>query len=164
MRRFVVNTLAVVGALTLLGILAGFVERRVRGDEFGVVMGPDERPLAHVPVFLDRGHGKIERYLTDPAGRIRFSLADRDVGAAVWLICAPGGIPFVDRQDTHERTSVTYQYARSNAPTPEYRVWGWRGPIPRECPPGELDPTGWSFRVPGRAGLAFSVQEPNWLP
>jgi len=159
MRRFVINSLAIVGALTLVSILAGFVTRAVRGNTFGTVVGSDDRPLAHVPVFLNRGHRTIERFLTDSAGRIRLPLADKDLPRAAWLICAPGASPIIVRPEPDEQLSVTYRpHALGEATWSEYRAWGWHGPIPRECPPSRAEPFLWAYSVPG----AVTEQEPEW--
>jgi hypothetical protein len=159
MRRFAINALAAIGALTLLGVLAGFITRAVRQDVFGTVLDANQRPFANAPVFLDRGHRTLEYFVTDSRGRVRLPLSDRALPSAVWLICVPGAVPIIDHQDPHDRTAVTYQFSRLSLPTySEYRAWGWRGPIPRECPASEREPYLWVY--PG-VGTVYE-QEPEW--
>ena len=159
MRRFVINSLAVVGAVTLLSALAGFVYRTFQGDAFGTVVDANGQPLANIAVFLDRGHRTVERFATDAAGHIRLPIADHDVAASVWLICVPDGVPIIDRQDPRERRSVTYSFTRLSGVTyGEYRAYGWRGPIPRECPASEREPYLWAY--PG-VGTVYET-EPEW--
>ena len=159
MRRFVINSLAVVGALTVLGGLAGFVARTVQRDVFGTVVNANGQPLSDVAVFVDRGHATIEHFVTDAHGQIRLPLPDRDLLSAVWLICVPGAVPIIDRQDPHERRSVTYSFSRLSGSTYDvYRAEGWRGPIPRECPASKEEPYLWAY--PGVGTVYYT--EPIW--
>ena len=163
MRRMIVNLLAIVGALTLLGTATGFVVRRVADKTTGIVLGPDNHPFAHVPVFLDRGSWAIERYVTDSAGAFTLPLTRRELHRAIWLICAPGGIPMTGSRMDNQIGPTTYQYTHLPDSTwGFYRANGWRGPIPRECPTG-TDTVGW--RYPASAGKpsgAFTTTEPDW--
>lgn len=163
MRRFLVNGLAVVGVLTLFGIATSFVIRNVAGDGTGIVLGADQKPLAAVPVFLDRGGMAIERVVTDSAGRFQFQLEPREWRRAVWLICAPGAIPMIGSRDDGEAGPTSYGYTALTGSTFNwYRANGWRGPIPRACPNG-TDSLG--RRYPSSAGLprdAISPVEPQW--
>jgi hypothetical protein len=163
MRRLLINTLAVIGAITLLGAVAGFVIDRIARPTTGIVLGSDDKPLAHVPVFLDRGGVAIERFVTDSAGVFALPLEPREIRRALWLICAPGAIPMVGDRDERQVGPTTYQYGRlSDSTWNAYRAFGWRGPIPRECPKG-TDSVGW--RYPPSAGKAkydFTTTEPEW--
>jgi hypothetical protein len=163
MKRLFVNGLAVIGALTVLGLLSGVVVRIVAGDGHVVVTGPDERPLPNVPIFLDRGSMAIERYVSDSAGALEFPLTARELQRAVWLICAPGAIPMVGMREPRQAGPTTYGYARQSVSTQVwYRAHGWRGPIPRECPP-VTDSIGW--RYPASSGKhkdAMTYTEPIW--
>ena len=164
MRRVLINILAVIGALNVLGAMTAFAYRRLSdGGAAGVVLGPDERPLAAVPVFLDRGSSAIERFVTDAEGRFRLPLEERELRRATLLICAPGGIPMVDRRDPSQVGPTHYGYsALGDSTWGFYRASGWRGPVPRECPAG-TDSMGW--RYPASAGkhpAAFTTQEPDW--
>src|SRR5258706_6523899 len=96
MRRSLINLLAIVGSLALVGSLAGFVLHHYAGaSASGIVLGPDNKPAVGAPVFLDRGTGAIERYLTDSQGRFSLPVEGRDLRRAKWLICVPGGVPMV---------------------------------------------------------------------
>lgn len=163
MKRLVINALAVIGGLTLLGAASGFVIRRVANKTTGIVLGPDDKPLSRVPVFLDRGGWAIERYVTDDAGAFALPIESREVRRAIWLICAPGGIPMVGDRDEGQIGATTYGYTRlADSTWGFYRARGWRGPIPRECPTG-TDTVGW--RYPSSAGKpkdAFTTTEPEW--
>ena len=59
--RFITNILAVIGALVVSSAGFGIVMRQVLPKSTGIVRGPDKKPLAGVPVFLDRGGQAIER-------------------------------------------------------------------------------------------------------
>jgi hypothetical protein len=163
MRRILINTLAVIGALTVLGAVTGFIIRRVANTATGIVLGPDRKPLARVPVFLDRGSLAIERYLTDDRGAFAFHLEPHEIRRSMWLICAPHGIPSVDSRGDGQIGPTTYFYTRwADNTWGFYRATGWRGPIPRECPSG-TDTVGW--RYPPSAGKlkdAFTTTEPEW--
>ena len=163
MRRLFINILAAIGALTVLSVVLGFAVRAFASGRTGVVLGRDGKPLAHVPVFLDRGSSAIERYLTDSAGTFTLLLASREIRRANWLICAPGAVPMMDSRDDNQVGPVTYEYtALSDSTYGEYRAFGWRGPIPRECPRA-TDTMGW--RYPPSAGkpkYAFTTTEPEW--
>ncbi len=163
MRRPIVNALALIGALTLLTAVTGFVIRRLAGEGTGIVLGPDDKPLAHVSVFLDRGGSAIERYVTDTAGAYSLPLTRTELRRAVWLICAPGGIPMVGQRGENQAGPATYGFTHLPDSTWHfYRSSGWRGPIPRECPRG-TDTVGW--RYPASAGKpesAFTATEPDW--
>ena len=166
MRRTLFNLLAVIGGVTLLGTLGGFVlHRYANARATGIVLGPDNKPAVGAPVFLDRGTGSIERYLTDSRGRFSLPVEGREAGRAKWLICVPGGIPIVDYgdEDGIQLGPTTYSFARQIPGTPALiRAYGWLGPVPRECPPA-LDSVVW--RYPARAGKdprAGSLTEPDW--
>ena len=164
MRRVLINSLAVVGAVTVLGAATGFALRRVAaGGPTGIVLGPRDEPLVGVPVFLDRGGSAVERFVTDAAGRFRLPLAERELGRAAWLICAPGAIPMVGTRDAGQVGPTTYGYTALGRPTwGFYRATGWRGPIPRACPVG-TDSMGWRYPASaGRDPAAFTTEEPEW--
>ena len=162
MRRFAVNALATVGALTIVGLLTGLVARAMAGSEIGVVTGPDRKPLPRVPVFLDRGTSAIERYVTDGRGEFTFPLEARELRRAVWLICVRGAIPMVGRRDGLAGPTRYLYTPLADSTWGFYRANGWRGPIPRECPRG-TDTIGW--RYPASAGMpkdAVTATEPVW--
>src|SRR5437016_4353711 len=78
-RRFLVNGVAVFGPFLAFGSLATWGLRRyLDGTPTNFVEGPGHRPAVGAPVFLDRGDGIIERYVTDSLGRFSFSLNERD--------------------------------------------------------------------------------------
>jgi hypothetical protein len=134
--------LVLVGALALLVVSAGYATKLAfRGSPTGVVHGPNDEPLAGVPVFLDRGEGAIERYTTDSAGAFALPLERDQWRAAVWLICAPGGTPMVGRGDERSMGPINYgSNALPGATFGFYRASGWRRPIPPECPPDDRAP------------------------
>ena len=168
MRRLVVNALAFIGGLTVLASLAGFTLRHfvTDGGATGIVLGADAKPVAGVPIFLNRGNAAIERYVTDARGRFALPLRnDYERRRATWLICAPGAIPMVGLidGDSFQIGPTTYTPGKlSGINGAHIRTSGWLGPIPRECPPA-LDSVGWrilsnldqnSYRV--------STVEPDW--
>jgi hypothetical protein len=103
MTRFIVNGLALVGALSMLLASAAWVSHNIRADVVtGRVLGPDGRPLSRLSVFLDRGTNLSERYETDSAGVFTLPLFPREPHRATWLICAPGALPIVDRPQRGE--------------------------------------------------------------
>jgi hypothetical protein len=163
MRRLPITALAVVGTIVLLGLGARLVISWIAGSGFGIVEGSNRKPLAHVPVFLDRGGSAIERYVTDNAGAFTFPLEPREIQHAVWLICAPGTIPMVGSREPDQAGPTTYGVTpMADSTWGSYRASGWRGPIPRECPTG-TDTIGW--RYPPSAGKgkgAFTTIEPEW--
>jgi hypothetical protein len=165
MRRTLINLLAVIGGLTILSVLAAFVLRQYDGSTSIVVMGPDEKPAAGAPVFLDRGSAAIERYVTDSHGRFTFPLNEFERDRAKWLICAPGGIPMVGSpgHDGIQLGPKTYGYTRQEAGKGAFiRTNGWLGPVPRECPP-PLDSVGWRYpKESGKDPRAFTLNEPDW--
>ena len=77
MRRFLINTLAAIGGLVVLGSVTDFLIREFASRRTGVVLGRDRKPVVNVPVFLDRGSSAIERYTTDSAGASTLPLAAR---------------------------------------------------------------------------------------
>ena len=162
-RLFIVGALAVVGALGLIGSLVRFTMVKLDALPANVVIGPDGKPMAGVPVFLDRGGDGIERYVTDSAGAFSFALSDAENHYAVWLICARGGMPMVIRRNEDSRESYVYHYTKTSDSTfNSYKAFGWRGPIPRECPKA-TDSMGW--RYPASAGKpkdAITFTEPDW--
>ena len=134
----------------------------------GQVRGSDERPLANLSVFLDRGDNVIERYETDSAGAFRLPLWARTPHRATWLICPASanpivGIPEYDEFSRADPTLHTYDAtAGRDSVYRFYRQQGWSGPIPRECPPSR-DVQGW--RYPASAGQdpgAYTTSEPDW--
>jgi hypothetical protein len=167
MRRNLINALAVIGAITVLGSLAGFVLRRYAdGTAKGIVLGQDHKPLVGAPVFLDRGRGAIERYETDSQGRFTLPVQGEELHRAKWLICVPGGIPLVDYTGDPYDIKIgptTYSFTRHPTGKPAFIcVYGWLGPVPHECPPA-LDSVVW--RYPPAAGKdpgAGSYTEPDW--
>jgi len=165
MRRGLINLLAVLGGLTLLSALAGFVLHRYEAPASGIVLGPDNKPAVGAPVFLDRGTASIERYLTDSLGRFSLPIEGRELRRATWLICVPGGTPMVGyaEEDGIQLGATTYQFTQYRPGTPTFiRGRGWLGPVPRECPP-TTDSVGW--RYPPSAGKppdAWSPNEPDW--
>jgi hypothetical protein len=167
MRRTLFNLLAVIGGIALLSSLAGFVLHHYADTgATGIVLGPDnEKPAVGAPVFLDRGTGSIERYLTDSRGQFSLPLEGRDLRRAKWLICVPGGIPHVADADRDgvQLGATTYQFTQHLPGTPTFiRAHGWLGPVPRECPPA-TDSVVW--RYPPSAGKhpdAASLTEPDW--
>jgi hypothetical protein len=166
MRRTLVNLLAVVGGLTLLTSLAGFVLRRYADDAAtGIVLGPDNKPAVGAAVFLDRGTAAIERYVTDTEGHFSLPVERRELHRAKWLICVPGGIPIVGDayRDGVQIRSVRYSSGVQPPGRPAFiRAYGWLAPVPRECPRA-LDSVVW--RYPPKAGKdprAASLTEPDW--
>lgn len=162
MKRAVTNSLAVVGALTLFGAIIGQIPRWAYEGATGIVMGPEDQPAADVPVFLNRGDGMIERFLTDSTGHFSLPIEYASVERAVWLICVPGGIPAVGRRERGSFGPTTYGYTA----LPHGELWpahrfGWNGPIPRGC---AADSTyRWRF-PPGAAKPPFAATavEPDW--
>ena len=166
MRRTLVNLLAVVGGLTLLTSLAGFVLRRYAdAGATGIVLSPDNKPVVGAPVFLDRGTAAVERYVTDSQGHFSLPVERRELHRAKWLICVPGGIPIVGYADRDGIRIGPTRYSSSAQPVgkPAFiRTYGWLAPVPRECPPA-LDSVVW--RYPPKAGKdprAASLTEPDW--
>ena len=166
MRRLLIGILAVIGGLGLFGSAVGFVLRHyVDDDSSGTVLGRDGEPAVGAPVFLDRGDGVIERFVTDSQGRFNLPLEDSRISRAKWLICVPGGIPTVGYPDDgdFQVRHMTYAFTEQEAGKPAFiRAKGWLGPIPRECPP-PLDSVGW--RYPRRSGYnpdRFTLTEPDW--
>jgi hypothetical protein len=167
MKRLLTVILAVVGALTILGSVVGFVMHRYVGDGStnGVVLGPDGKPAMGAPIFLDRGTSAIERFVTDSQGRFSLPLDKSEIRRAKWLICVPGGIPMVayaDR-DGFQIGPTTYSFTRQTSASPVFiRSYGWLGPVPRECP-RPTDSAGWRFPPgTGHRPDAFSITEPDW--
>lgn len=162
MRRTVVNVLAVIGALALLSAISAFIPRWAYRGITGRVMGPGDEPAAGAPVFLDRGDGVIERFLTDSAGRFSLPVAFHQVERASVLICVPGGAPHVAARNRHMIGPARFNYT----PQSTDRAWparrfGWRGPIPREC---HAD-SAYYWRLPPGASaepMAVSTSEPDW--
>lgn len=163
MRRVIIYVLAAVGMFTLVSAVVGLGMRQLAGRATGVVLGLDERPLAQVPVFLDRGSVAIERFVTDSDGAFTLALAPGETRSAVWLICAPGAIPMVGRRGEHQYGPTTYGYTqRRDSTWGSYRANGWRGPIPRECPRG-TDTLGWRYPpTAGKSKDAITTAEPDW--
>lgn len=129
-----VRTLAGIGGMTLLGQLLFLVMHPFFDSAIGTVEGPGGGPAVGAPVFLDRGHGTIERYVTDSAGRFTFALETHEIRWAQWLLCVPGGIPMVGSRDFQQLGPTHYGYTAQEPGRPaEVRAFGWRGPIPREC-------------------------------
>jgi hypothetical protein len=168
MRRNLINLLAVVGGVALTGSLAGFVlHHYADAGASGIVLGPYNKPAVGAPVFLDRGTGAIERYLTDSQGRFSLPVEGRELRRAKWLICVPGGVPMVRYADGDEDGirigPTTYAFTGQPADKPAFiRSYGWLAPVPRECPPA-LDSVVW--RYPPQAGKdprAASLTEPAW--
>ncbi|MDQ3515338.1 MAG: hypothetical protein M3403_00990 [Gemmatimonadota bacterium] len=110
MRRLLMNVLAVIGALTVVTLLAGAVLRLASGRAHVVVHDREDQPFVNVPVFLDRGTMAIERYTTDSAGTVQFPLQGHEVQRAVWLICAHGAIPMVGMRRLAQAGPTTYGY------------------------------------------------------
>ena len=162
MKRIVVNCLAFIGALALYNVGVGQLIRWSYDGATGVVMGPDDRPAANVPVFLDARNGYIERFLTDSAGRFTLPVEYENVERAVWMICVPGGIPMVGRRSRNLIGPTTYGYTA----LPPGELWsarnrGWSGPIPRGC---AADST-YRWRLPPGVGnhpYASTRVEPDW--
>jgi hypothetical protein len=166
MRRTLLNLLAIVGGVTLLGSLAGFVLHRFAdGAATGIVLGPDHKPASGAPVFLDRGTGSIERYATDSRGRFSLPVEDRELGRAQWLICPAGGVPTVGHADGNgfHLGLTTYSFARQLPGRAAFiRGYGWLGPVPRECPPA-LDSVVWRYPPSsGKDPRVGSLTEPDW--
>lgn len=167
MRRLVVNALAFIGGLTVLASLAGFTVRHLVSDggATGIVLDADAKPVAGVPIFLNRGNAAIERYVTDSRGRFALPLKNYERRRATWLICAPGAIPMVGviDGDGFQIGPATYTPGKlSGAKGAHIRTSGWLGPIPRECPPA-LDSVGW--RIPSNLdqnSYQVSFVEPEW--
>jgi len=153
-----------VGALTLLLWGIGAASRAfTRSGPTGTLVGAGDRPVGGVPVFLDRGGNAIERYVTDSAGRFFLPLKQREFRRAAWLICAPGQIPMVGYRSPGQIGATTYGLTvLSEKEWSFYRASGWRGPIPRECPPGK-DSMGWRYpALAGKDPSAFTLVEPDW--
>lgn len=162
--------LLTLGAALCQALGSGALTAQQRGpfSVEGQVRGADERPLARISVFLDRGDNLVERYETDSLGAFRFSLWVNAPHRAVWLICPPSanpiiGMPEHDEFSRRERTIHHYQASTGRDSTYRfYRQRGWSGPIPRECPQSQ-DLQGW--RYPASAGMhwgAYSTVEPDW--
>lgn len=169
MSSSVFRALSLAGAacLVLTGA-AWFVRRDGSFAIQGHVRSTDERPLANISVFLDRGANVIERYETDSAGTFRLPLWGHAPHRATWLICPAGANPIVGMPEYDEfsragRMLHTYHAtAGRDSVYGFYRQRGWSGPIPRECPPGR-DLQGW--RYPASAGRdwgAYTTSEPDW--
>jgi len=164
MRQYLFRVLAFLGALWVLGSVATFSIRRLTyHGATGVVMGPNERPASGVPVFLDRGGAAVERFVTDSAGHFLLPLEERELRRAVWLICVPGGIPMIGDRDVGQIGPTTYGFTAYPASQPVMvRAFGWRGPIPRECPQ-HTDSLGWRYPASARMPTgAFTTVEPDW--
>ena len=167
MRRFLIGVLAVVGGLTILGSVVGFVLHRYVGDgsTTGLVLGPDGNAAVGAPVFLDRGTSAIERFVTDSQGRFSLPLEEREIRRAKWLICVPGGIPMVRHADGDgfQIGPSTHGFTPHTAGSPVFiRSYGWLGPVPRECP-RPTDSAGWRFPPgTGHRPDAFTITEPDW--
>lgn len=134
----------------------------------GQVHGADERPLANLSVFLDRGENVIERFETDSAGAFRFPLWVRTPHRATWLICPVSANPIVGVPEYDEFSRVGQTLHRYQATAGRdsvygfYRQRGWSGPIPRECPPSR-DVRGWRYPASaGREWGAYATSEPDW--
>lgn len=163
-RRVVVNVLAVVGALSIVaGAIKFTAHRYLDRGATGIVMGPGDTPAAGVPVFLDRGHMAIERYVTDAEGHFRLPLETREFPRAAWLICVPDGMPFVGHRDDSQIGPTTYMFTKlPSGPGAMVRAFGWRGPMPRECPSAS-DSMGWRYPASaGKDSSAFTTTEPDW--
>ena len=162
-KRLLVNGLALIGAVTVVGLLTGAVIRQLAGHHHVVVTGADNRPLSNVPVFLYRGSMAIERYVSDSTGALEFPLVTREFQRAVWLICAPGAIPMVGTREQSQAGPTTYGYTPlADSTWGWYRSSGWRGPIPRECP-RRTDSLGWRHPVSsGKSKDAITYSEPIW--
>jgi hypothetical protein len=169
MRRGLINLLAVIGGVTLLSTVAGFVLHRYADTgAAGIVLGPDNKqPAVGAPVFLDRGAGSIERYVTDSRGRFSLPIAGREVRRAKWMICVPGGLPMVAYNDGNadgiKLGATTYGFTRHSLGEPVFmRAYGWIGPVPRECPP-PTDSVVWRYPPSsGKDPRAGSLSEPDW--
>ncbi len=163
MKRLLVTGLALIGALTVIGLLTGAVVRQLAGGNHVVVTGANNRPLPNVPIFLDRGSMAIERYVSDSTGALKFPLSRQEFQRAVWLICAPGAIPMVGTREGSQAGPTTYGHTPlADSTWGWYRANGWRGPIPRECPHG-TDSLGWRYPASsGRSKDAITYSEPVW--
>jgi hypothetical protein len=163
MRRALINVLAVIGGLAVLASTFDFVVRRTGYDDVtGVVRGPGANHVAGIPVFLDRGQGDIQRFVTDAEGRFHLPVERREIRRAMWLICVPGGVPMVGHREDNQIGPTTYEFTRQPAgQLGHVRPYGWAGPIPREC---AADST-WIWRYPqgsGRSPGEASYTEPDW--
>jgi hypothetical protein len=166
MRRMLINMLAVVGGLTLLGSLVSFTVHHYvsDGSASGIVLGSGDAPAVGAPVFLNRGNGAIERYVTDSKGRFILPLKEHELYRATWLICVPGGIPMVGRRDREgfQIGPTTYGFTKLTTKAVHIRSAGWLGPMPRECPPAR-DSIGWRIPVElGKDWYRVSQSEPEW--
>jgi hypothetical protein len=164
MRRVVINGFAILGALVVVGIVFNFVVQRLGGRDVTVaVRGLDASQRMGIPVFLDRGKGDIQRFVTNAEGRVRLPLERREMPRAAWLICAPGAVPMVGHHDPQLIGPTTYEMTRQPPAGPFWNVRrsGWGGPIPREC---VADST-WVWRYPASSGRSpdeASRTEPDW--
>lgn len=163
MRRYVINALAILGGWVVFTLLEKLVLQRTLGSALAIVQDSTNTPLAGVPVFLDRGNGAIERYLTDSTGVVPFSLEPAEYQRALWLICARGTIPMVGSRGPDLIGPAWYGVgAMRDSTFGFYRAKGWRGPIPRECPRG-TDSVGWRYPPSaGKGPYAFTTTEPEW--
>jgi hypothetical protein len=163
MRRLLMNVLALIGGLTVVAALARAGLEFAVSSSHVIVTDRNSKPLANVPVFLDRGTMAIERYTTDSTGALKFPIQGEEVQHAVWLICAPGAIPMVGMRDVVQSGPTTYGYTPLQDSTwGWYRANGWRGPIPRECPRG-VDSIGWRYPASsGKPRDAITFTEPKW--
>lgn len=156
--------LASVGAATLVVLLSNVAVAWTYEGATGVVEGPDGTPLTGVPVFLDRRRSQIERFVTDSTGRFALPLRREELGAAVWLICAPGGVPMLGTRGLGQIGPTHYGYT----PMPPDGGWvarprGWAGPMPRECPQTADPAYRWHRSWPGaQPWEEVSREEPDW--
>src|SRR5205085_997982 len=100
----------------------------------------------------------IERYATDSLGEFHLPLFPREPHRATWLICAPGRQEYVGKPELDAVIAQTFYTYELDTLRPEqhgtYRAWGWKGPIPRECPQA-VDSMVW--RYPATAGKGYGA-------
>jgi hypothetical protein len=164
-RRNIINILAVVGALSLLGTGVRIVQALARDSHFPISLRDDAgAPIRRAAIFIDRGDEAVERFAVDSTGTASILLTERERRHTVWLICAPGFQTVVGRMVYDGSSGVDYTLSRDSVgATPFIRTKGWRGPMPRECPQA-VDSVGWYVRPmkPGETGREYILTEPNW--
>ncbi|HEY0996809.1 MAG TPA: hypothetical protein VGD77_12515 [Gemmatimonadaceae bacterium] len=159
--------LVLLGATALVPLRATAQSQRGPWPLSGSLEDSAGRPLPGLSVFLDRGSNTIERYVTDSLGGFHFLLNPREYYRATWLICPPGSIPsigYARNGDPPVVTNYTYVFSPARDTVEHfYKARGWKGPIPRECPPA-ADEMLWRFPASAKKGSgAASSTEPDWV-
>lgn len=82
-------------------------------------------------------------------------------------LCAPGSMPSIDHARNGDPPVLTTYISVTAAATDtvelSYKARGWKGPIPRECPPA-ADEMLWRYPATANKGSgAASKTEPDWI-